>query len=328
MRIWKPWIRALLLAAAICAASAAFAQQPAKNPRVGFLHSGLGEAVALRINAFVQGVREATHLERGQIELISRIAEGDPARLPAFAREIAAAKVDVFFAAGPAATRAALAAAPTVPLVSLDLETDPIEGGLISSLARPGANLTGIFFDFPDFGTKWLELLREVVPKLSRLAVLWDPGTGQVQLKAVETIAGSMGIRLQVIEVKNFGSIEEAFRSARDGNPEALLLLSSPIFGSKPATLAELALRDRLPAITLFPEFAQTGGLLAYGPNVIDLFRQAGTMTGKLLAGARPADLPVERPVRFQLVVNLKTAKALGLTIPPALLIRADEVIE
>ena len=172
------------------------------------------------------------------------------------------------------------------------------------------------------------QLLRDAAPKLSRLAVFWDPSTGPMQLKAVEAVAGSMDVHLSVIEVIDVGNIEEAFRTAAKQKVDGLLVLSSPIFGSSPAMIADLALRDRLPAIMLFPEFAQTGGLLAYGPNLIDLFRQSGTMTGKVLAGTAPADLPVERPARFQLIVNLRTARTLGLDIPPSLLIRADQVIE
>ena len=212
--------------------------------------------------------------------------------------------------------------------MALDFETDPVESGLLSSLSRPGGNLTGVFFDFPDFSTKWLELLREILPKLSRLAVFWDPSTGPLQLNAVERVAGVMGLRLQVIEVKDIGKVEEAFITARKENAEGLLLLSSPLFGSNPATIAKLALEHRFPAITLFPEFAQTGGLIAYGPNINDLYRQAGAMVAKVLAGTAPADLPVERPIRFLLVINLKTARSLGINVPPGLELRADEVIE
>lgn len=326
----KPWMRfiAALATATALMHAAAVAQQSGKDPRIGFLWSGVAEAAAVRVNAFLEGVRGALRSEGDHIELVARIADGDQARLPALAAEIVAAKVDVLFAAGPAAVRAARAASPSVSIVALDLETDPIEAGLIAGLSHPGGNLTGVFFDFPDFGAKWLQLLRDAAPKLSRLAVFWDPSTGPVQLKAVEAVASSMGVNLNVIEVIDVGNIDAAFRTAARQNVDGLLVLSSPIFGSSPATIADLALRNRLPAIMLFPEFAQTGGLLAYGPNLIDLFRQSGTMTAKVLAGTRPADLPVERPARFRLIVNLRTARALGLTIPPSLLIRADEVIE
>jgi putative tryptophan/tyrosine transport system substrate-binding protein len=300
-------------------------QQTAKNPRIGFLYGGVSEALALRVNQFLEGVRG---VERRRIELVTRVAEGNPARLPTLATDIVAQKVDVLFAVGPAAVRAAHSVAQGPPVVALDLETDPVQSGLVSSLSHPGGNLTGVFFDFPDFSTKWLELLREVLPQLSRLAVLWDPSTGPVQLNAVEKVAGSMGLRLQVIEVREAGNIEEAVRTAQKESAEALLLLSSPMFGSNPATSAKFALENRFPAIAMFPEFAQTGGLMAYGPNISELYRQAGAMVDKVLAGAMPADLPIERPVRFQLVINLKTAKTLGLDVPWFLQQRADEVIE
>jgi putative ABC transport system substrate-binding protein len=302
--------------------------QPAHDLRVGFLYGGLTEAMPSRINAITNGVRETLRPEGQRFELLPRASEGDPARLPVLASEIVAAKVDVFVAAGPPAVRAARAASTTIPVVAIDLETNPVEAGLVSSLARPGGNLTGVFFDFPDFGAKWLELLREAAPNLSRIAVFWDHSTGTMQLKAVEAVASSMGFSLHVIEVNDARDLERAFRTAQDLKAQEVVFLSSPIFGSNPAIAAKIAFEHKLPAISMFPEFALTGGLLAYGPNTIDLFRQAGTMVGKVLAGTAPADLPVERPARFQLVINLKTARALGLTIPTGLLIRADEVIE
>jgi len=325
----KPWMRFIMLCIAAAGMhSAALAQQPVKDARIGFLWAGVAEAAAQRMNAFSGGVREALRSEASHIELIARLADGYQSRLPTLAAEIVAGKVDVLFAAGPAAVRAARAASPNLPIVALDLETDPVEAGLVLSLSRPGGNLTGVFFDFPDFGAKWLQLLLDAAPTLSRVAVFWDPSTGPMQLKAVEAVAGSMGVHLSVIEVIDIGSIDEAFRTAAKQDAGGLLVLSSPIFSARPAMIADLALRGRLPAIMLFPEFAQTGGLLSYGPDLIDLFRQSGVMTGKVLAGTWPADLPVERPARFQLIVNLRTAQTLDLAIPPSLLIRADQVIE
>jgi ABC transporter substrate binding protein len=198
--------------------------------------------LTLRVNQFLEGVR---NVERHRIQLVSRIAEGNPFRLPGLATEIVAQKVDVLFAAGPAAVRAAHSVAQG-PVVGLDLETDPVQSGLVSSLSRPGGTLTGVFFDFPDFSTKWLELLREVLPQLSRLAVLWDPSTGTIQLNAVEKAATSMGLNLQVIRLEEAGNLPEAVRTAKTGNAEALLLLSSPMFGSHPATSARIAF-DILP---------------------------------------------------------------------------------
>jgi len=217
---------------------------------------------------------------------------------------------------------------PNHSVVALDLETDPVESGLVGSLAHPGGNLTGVFFDFPEFSTKWMQLLREIAPKLSRLAVLWDPSTGPLQLRAAQGVADSMGYILRVIEVSAPGELEEVFRVVVREKLEGVMLLSSPIFGSNAGPSATLTLNYRLPAISMFPEFAQAGGLIAYGPNISDLYRQSGGMMAKVLQGTPPGDIPIERPVRMQLVVNLKTARAIGVEVPPGLLTRADEVIE
>jgi ABC-type uncharacterized transport system substrate-binding protein len=305
---------------------AARAQQSAgKTPRVGFLYGGVSGALASRVDAFLEGMRGN---EWQEIQVVSRVAEGDPVRLPALAKELLNQNIDVLFAGGPAAVQAAHAETRTVPVVALDLETDPVESRLVASLSHPGGNLTGIFFDFPEFSTKWMQFLRELAPKLSRLAVFWDPSTGPLQLHAVQRVAGSMGFTLRVVEVVNAGELEQAFSVVRKENLEGLLLLSSPIFGSNATISAKLTLEHRLPAVSMFPEFAHAGGLIAYGPNLLDLFRQSGVMTAKVLRNKRPADIPVERPVRMQLVINLKTAAALGIDVPPGLLIRADEVIE
>jgi putative ABC transport system substrate-binding protein len=232
------------------------------------------------------------------------------------------------FAAGPVAVRHAQAGTKTIPIVALDLESDPVKSGFVRSIARPGGNLTGLFFDFPEFSTKWLQLLAEAVPGLSRLAVFWDPSTAPVQLEAVAAAAQSRGLSLHVEQVQASAELDGAFRSARNEKADGALILSSPLFGSNPQLLADLALRHRVPAITLFPEFGQSGGLLAYGTNLIDLYVQAGALVGKVLNGTRPEDLPVERPSRFYLVINLNTAKVLGVEVPPTLLARADEVIE
>jgi putative ABC transport system substrate-binding protein len=284
--------------------------------------------MATRVDAFLEGLRSTIRPEGVAVQLLSRTADGDPGRLPALAREIASGNLDVFFAAGPAALQAARRVAPQIPTVAIDLETNPVEAGYVSSLAHPGGNLTGIFFDFPDFATKWLELLREALPNISSVAALWDSSTGTMQLNAIHAAARHMGLQVQVIEIREAASVGAATRDARSRAVDGVLLLSSPLVGSNVGKIAELLLRERLPAITLFPEFAHAGGLLAYGPNLIDLFRQAGAMAGKVVMGSSPADLPVERPSRFQLVVNLKTARELQLSMSPSLLIRADEVIE
>jgi putative ABC transport system substrate-binding protein len=216
----------------------------------------------------------------------------------------------------------------TVPIVALDLESDPVKSGFIERLSHPGGNVTGLFFDFPDFSTKWLELLGDTIPGLARLGILWDPGTGTVQLDAVTAAAERRKLTLQILQVASPSGMDRAFQAANDAGSQAVLALSSPIFGTIPQQVAEAALRHRMPTITLFPEYAEAGGLMAYGTNLTDLFRQAGEMVGKVLAGTNPADLPVERPSRFELVVNLKTAAALGLAVPQVIQLRADRLIE
>jgi putative ABC transport system substrate-binding protein len=185
-----------------------------------------------------------------------------------------------------------------------------------------------VFFDFPSFTTKWLELLKEINPKLSRVALLWDSATGSTQLNAIEKAAGPLAIQVDLLNVRTQSEFADAFAAAASRGAEAILLLSSPLFSPNGSVLGELAVRYNLPAITLFPDFARAGGLLAYGPNNFDGLRQAGVMVGKVLKGTKPAELPIELPTNFQLVLNLKTAKTLGISIPTSVLLRADEVIE
>jgi len=304
------------------------AQSPQKIPEVGFLYTGSASAVPSRIAALAEGLRSKGYVDGRNVAIVTRTADWKPDEYEQLARDLVKRQVRVFFAGGPVVVRYALAATRTIPIVALDLESDPVKSGLVKSIARPGGNLTGLFFDFPEFSAKWLQLLAEAVPGLARLAIFWDPATAPVQLDTVETVAASRGLSGQVFRVQASGELEAAFRSARDQNVQGVLILSSPLFGSNPGALADLALRYRLPAITLFPEFARLGGLIAYGTNLIDLYVQSGALIGKVLDGAKPEDLPVERPSRFQLVVNLKTARSLGIDLPPTLIARADEVIE
>jgi putative ABC transport system substrate-binding protein len=307
---------------------AARAQQISKVPRIGFLYPGPRAAVAARIEAMLNGLRAAGYSAPAQVELIVRVAEGDPTRVAPMAAEIVGQSVDVIFANGPAVLQAVRSATQSIAIVALDLETDPVASGLVASVAHPGGNITGLFLDFPDFTAKWLELLKESNAKLSRVAVLWDPATGPTQMKAVEQAAGSLNIQLDVSEVRTASDFDAAFASASRRGAGAALLLSSPLIAPNVQILAELAILHRLPAITLFPDFARAGGLLAYGPNLLDMYRQTGFMGGKILQGAKPAELPIERPTRFELVLNLRTAKTLGISIPTSILLRADEVIE
>jgi putative tryptophan/tyrosine transport system substrate-binding protein len=215
-----------------------------------------------------------------------------------------------------------------IPIVADDLESDPVASGFISSLAHPGGNITGVFSDFPEFGMKWLELLKEAIPALSNVAVFWDPSTGPVQVDAVKAAGRLLNVQEQVVEVRAMTGLERAFDAAAEQRPDAAVILSSPVFGTNPKLVAELAFARHIPTATLFDDIARAGGFLAYGPNLNGTFRQVGTMVGKILQGTQLADLPVERPTKFDTVVNLKTAKALGLTLPTSLLLRADEVIE
>jgi ABC-type uncharacterized transport system, periplasmic component len=213
-------------------------------------------------------------------------------------------------------------------VIALDLESDPVASGFVRSLARPGGNVTGVFLDFPDFSAKCLQLLIESVPNLSGVGVLWDPSTGSLQLKAVEEAARGFGISAQVFEARRAADIAEAFYALDRSRIQGLLLLSSPLFAGNPQLIADIAIRRNLPTISLFPEIARAGGLLGYGPDIQHLFRQVGAMARKVLLGANVAELPAERPTRFQLVANLKTAKLIGITLPSSILLRADEVIE
>jgi putative ABC transport system substrate-binding protein len=210
----------------------------------------------------------------------------------------------------------------------MDLETDPVRSGLVGSLATPGGNVTGIFFDAPEVAGKWLQMLRDVVPTLGRVALLWDPSTGPAQIEAAESAARSLKIESHRLPARHPADLVAAVRAAAGLRVGALLVLSSPIFAGEAPRIATLALQHKVPSIMLFPFFAESGGLLSYGPDNLDLLRQAGVLVGKVLKGAAPATLPVERPTRFRLLINVKTAKALALTIPQPLLLQADQLIQ
>jgi putative ABC transport system substrate-binding protein len=216
----------------------------------------------------------------------------------------------------------------TIPIVAFDLETDPVGSGLVKSLAQPGGNVTGVFFDFPEFSKKWLELMKETLPQLARIGVLWDPATGFTQVKAIEAVAAIMNIELDIVEVRALAELDRAMVAASRNNVDALVMLSTPLIGGSSKPLADFTLQRRLPAVTLFPEFARSGGLMAYGPNIHNGYHQTARMVAKVLQGTKPAELPIELPTKFELVVNLKTASAIGIELPTSVLLRADEVIE
>ena len=308
---------------------AAQAQQTSEVvPRVGFVYPGAKEATASRIEAIMSGLRVPGYAAPAQIELVARTADGDPARIAPLVEEIIAKNVNLIIANGPPVLHVARSATQTIPIVALDLETDPVASGMAASLGRPGGNITGVFLDFPDFTTKWIELLAENNPKLSRIAVLWDPITGTVQVDSVRKAAASLNIQLEILEVRRPSDFQGAFSTGTERGVQAMVMLSSPLISATVKMLAELSIRHRLPAITLFPDFARAGGLMAYGPNLLGLYRRVGILAGKVLRGTNPADLPIERPTKFELVLNLRTAAALGQSISPSTLLRADEVID
>jgi putative ABC transport system substrate-binding protein len=308
--------------------SPAAAQSAAKPVEIGFAYEGIAPAGTVRAKAFQDGLRSRGYDEGRNIVTTVRTAETRREQFEPIVRELLGREVKILFIAGHDMIRMAREATTSTPIVALDLESDPVKDGLVQSISHPGGNLTGMFFDFPDFARKWLQLLAEALPNLKRLALLRAVSTGHHQADALADEARERGIALQILEVRAVADFEPTFDAAVDGKVDATVILSAPLFGTNPKLLAEPAIRHKLPAITFFPEFARVGGLMGYGTDLLDLFVQASVMVAKILGVEPPATLPFERPSRFQLVVNLKTAAQLGVTIPTSILLRADEVIE
>jgi putative ABC transport system substrate-binding protein len=305
------------------------AQQSAKITRIGYLDAVSLSVNAARIEAFRQGLRELGYVEGKNIVIEWRSAEGKADRLPALAAELVRLKVDIIVAAGTSDTRAAKEATTTIPIV-MTQDTDPIGTGFVASLARPGGNITGLSTLAPEVSGKRLELLKEIIPKLSRVAVLGtSTRTGNAQsLKEVELAAGAFKVQVQYLDVLDVKDIETAFRAATKERAEAVLVLQSPVTFSQRPQIVDLAVKSRLPAIYPQTEYTEAGGLMYYGANTPDLFRRAATYVDKILKGAKPAEIPVEQPTKFEFIINLKAAKQIGLTIPPNVLTRANKVIK
>jgi len=316
---------ALLLA--LCASAAA--QQPGKIPRIGFLFVNFPSSTPARYEAFRQGLRELGYVEGKNIVIESRYAEGKVDRLPALLDELVRLKVDVIVTTGPSGTRAAKEASVTIPIV-MSADIDPVGSGFVASLARPAGNITGLSSLSPELSGKRLELLREIVPRLARVAVLGTstvPGNAQA-LRETELAARAFKVKLQYLDVLDAKDIEAAFRAASKERADGVLVLTGQVLNSHRTQVVDLAVKSRLPAIYNLPEFVEAGGLVSYAANSTDLYRRAAVYVDKILKGAKPADLPVEQPTKFEFIINLKAAKQIGLTIPPNVLVRADKVIK
>jgi putative ABC transport system substrate-binding protein len=316
-----------LAGALVTAPFAADAQQAVKVARLGYLVVGSG----LVDQAFLQGLRDLGYVEGRNLVIEYRSADRKSERLPALAAELVALKVDVIVAPSTVAALAAKQATRTLPIVSVAI---PVTSGLVTSLARPGGNVTGLAFFSPELVGKCLEQLKQAVPGVSRVAALWQPGGGQGERTekdmrtGAEVAARALGVRLQYVEARGPEHFDRAFSEMTRARAGALTVLPSNMFFNELRRLVDLAAKNRLPAVYPWREFVDAGGLMSYGLNVADLFRRAATYVDRILKGAKPADLPVEQPTKFELVINLKTATALGLTIPQSLLLRADEVIQ
>jgi len=307
----------------------AHAQQPTKIPRIGLLFTATPSAAAARIEAFRQGLRELGYVEGKNILIEQRYAEGPLNHMNELAAELVRLKVDVIVTIGPAATRPAKEATHAIPIV-MGVDDDPVGNGFVASLARPGGNITGLASLAPEIGGKQLELLKEIVPRLSRVAVLGtstQPGNAQ-SLREAEVAAQALAVKLQYLDVLSPKDIEPVFRTASNGRAEAVLVVRAYVFFSHRKQIVDLAAKRQLPAMYYTTEYVEEGGLMTYGVSITDLFRRAATYVDKILKGAKPAELPIEQPTKFELVVNLKTAKRIGLTIPPNVLARADKVIK
>jgi len=334
MRIGRLGFIVMVAVGILAAPLEADAQQPAKVPRIGMLLNLSPEHPEGRplVDVFRQALRELGYVEGRNIVIEYRWAEGRIERFPALAAELVRLKVDLIVAVNTPAARAAKQATTTIPIVVPAMQ-DPVKDGLVASLGRPGGNVTGVTFLGPELVAKRLQLLKEALPGVSRVAGLWHPGglaerTMRDMVKDAEGAARTLGVQLQLVGVGAPDEIDKAFSTLTKGRAEALFVFPSPMLFGERRRIVELAAKHRLPAMSNVREFVELGGLMSYGASLPDLFRRAATYVDKILKGAKPADLPVEQPTKFELVINLKTAQALGLTFPQSIFIQATEVIQ
>jgi len=323
-------ISILVIVAHLTVGVVAAAQQPARIPRIGILITASASSHSARVEAFRQRLRELGYVEGKNIVIEYRSAEGKLDRLPALAAELVRLKVDVIVTAtGGRDILAAKKATATIPIVFAGTG-DPVGDGLVSSLARPGGNITGLSLMTPDLDGKRLELLKEVFPKVARVAFLWDVGSvrGNRPLTDMEAAAKALGLKLQSLPVRSLDDFESAFARAKRDGVQALITSPNTLIITQQRQVLDFAAKNRLPAMYPTSEFVEAGGLMSYAPNYADLWRRAATYVDNILKGAKPSDLPVEQPTKFELVINLKTAKQIGLTISPNVLARADKVLK
>jgi putative tryptophan/tyrosine transport system substrate-binding protein len=304
------------------------AQQSKKVARIGYLSVLSPASDSARIESFRQGLRQAGYTDGQNIAIESRYAEGKLNHLPDLAGELVRLKVDVIVVGGSTATREAKNVTKEIPIVMAH-GSDPVELGFVTSLARPGGNITGLTHLAPELGGKRLELLKETIPRLSLVAVLTDPDTGGhgPQIKELEVAAPVLGLQLRPMEVRAANELESAFSGMTAGRAQALIVLQQPTLNRLRAKIVDLAAKNRLPAMYPNSEYVETGGLMSYAADIVTMFRRTAIYVDKILKGTKPADIPVEQPIKFELVINLKTAKQIGVTIPPNVLARADRVI-
>jgi len=305
------------------------AQQSQKVPRIGVLLPGTAASFALRTKAFLEGLRELGYIDGQTVAIEWKWGQDRVEGLSALAAELVGRNVDVLLTGGTAAAKALKSATGTIPIV-MAIIGDPVAAGLVESLARPGGNATGFSIVAPDLSGKRLELLKEIVPDISPVAVMLNPKNPQSQfeLKEMQAAAQALGLQLHAVQVSPQDSLEEAFAAMTRASARGLIVLTDPIFFSQRRKIVDLASRSRLPAMYFFQDFVAEGGLVSYAPSDTDLYRRSATYVHRILSGAKPSELPVEQPTKFDLAINLKAAKALGVEIPPLLLARADEVIE
>ena len=313
---------------ALTSSRAAQAQQAGKVPLVGVMNSGAGPR-AFTVDTTRQGLRDLGYIDGQTIAFDVRFAGLKQDAFPGLAADLVRRKVDVILVSGPAGIRAAKDATSAIPIVALDLESDPVQAGFVRSLAQPGGNITGCFLDQPGLTGKWLELIGEAVPGARRIAVLADMTTGPWQLAAIKAAAEKLRIELQVLEIRRSEELDHALEAGLKSGSRALVQLSSPLFdGPLAKQIADFSVKNRLPGISMFRRFAEAGGLMSYGPNQLEYYKRLAVYIDKILKGAKPADLPIEQPTKFDFVINLKTAKAIGLTLPQSLIARTDQVIQ